>query len=364
MSFEQRVQQFRNNLATQECDIFLVSQPDNRRYLTGYTAEDHGADSAGTLLVSQDSMVLITDPRFTEQAKLEAPGCELYIRQGDFATAFAGVVRNHGWTRVGFEAHHVTVSMRDDLEKAGDGAYQLLPTRDIIEKQRQIKDASELEAIHKAIEITDETFTHLLGYIKPGLTEKQVALEIQNFMIEQGADGLAFPSIVASGPNAALPHAIPGDRKIQQGDCLIIDMGAKYAGYCADMTRTVYMGKPDEKFVEVYNTVLQAQENGEQQTKAGITGKAADAFCRDVIEKAGYGPYFGHGTGHALGLEIHENPRLSKYSQETLEPRMAVTVEPGIYLAGWGGVRIEDTGIISEDKLVVLTKSPKDLICL
>jgi Xaa-Pro aminopeptidase len=223
-----------------------------------------------------------------------------------------------------------------------------------------VKDADEVAAIERAVAITDETFLHLCGYLQPGMTERHVAQEIERYMREQGAEGTAFAPHVASGPNAALPHATPTDRPLALGETIIIDMGARYAGYCSDMTRTVCLGEPGNEARKIYNAVLAAQDTCEAGLKPSLNGKQADALARDALTAAGYGEQFLHSLGHGLGLEIHEDPRLRKLGEEhVLAPGMAITIEPGVYIAGWGGVRIEDTAIVSEDGIRVLTTAHK-----
>lgn len=362
-----RVERLRASLREQDLDTFLVTNPENRRYLSGFTGHDSGADSAGALLVKLDTMALITDGRYTEQAAQECPGQRVIRREDTFASVAAGALLEMGARRMGFEATHVTVALRDDLaaalaEKAGDApAPELVATRAVVEPLRAVKDADELAAIERAVAITDETFAYLCGWLRAGLTERQVAREIERRMLELGADGLAFESIVASGPNAALPHAVPTDRPIQLGEPITIDMGARYAGYCSDMTRTICLGEPGEQARAIYDVVLRAQEACEHGLRPGLTGQQADALARDVIAAAGHEEHFLHGTGHGFGLEIHENPRLSKFAQsdQVLEPGMLVTIEPGIYIGGWSGVRIEDTAVVTENGIRVLTSSHK-----
>jgi len=365
-TYTDRVERLRAALHAQNLDAVLVTNPENRRYLSGFTGHDSGADSAGALVISGDAVTLITDGRYTEQAAAECPGLRVVKRDGQFAPTAATVIAEAGIGQVGFEATHVTVAQHDDLnaaltEQAGPGRVSLVATRNLIEPLRAVKDGEEIAAIERAVAITDETFTYLCGYLRPGLTEREVAHEIERYMREKGADGIAFSPIVASGPNAALPHAVPTEREIQLGEPITIDMGARYNGYCADMTRTVCLGDPGPEAQAIYDAVLRAQEACEAELAPGMSGKAADAAAREVLEAAGYGEQFLHSTGHGLGLEIHEDPRLSKHATEEqqLEPGMAITIEPGVYLAGWGGVRIEDTAIVTEDGIRVLTTSHK-----
>lgn len=367
-----RVERLREQLTKQALDSILVTNPENRRYLSGFTGHDSGADSAGTLLISAHDIVLITDGRYIEQAANECPGLRIVKREGEFASLAAKTLRELGARRVGFEASHVTVALYEDLAKAlaqpagEQGApepVELVSTRRLVEPLRAIKDGDELAAIERAVAITDETFLHLCGYLRPGLTEREVAREIERYMVERGAEGLAFDSIVASGPNAALPHAIPSDRVLALGEPITIDMGARYAGYCSDMTRTVCLGEPGPQGQEIYDLVLKAQEACEAGLRPGMNGKQADALTRDVIAEAGHGDHYLHSTGHGLGLEIHEDPRLSKFAEDSvLEPGMLITIEPGVYLAGWGGVRIEDTAVVTDDGIRVLTRSHKGFI--
>jgi Xaa-Pro aminopeptidase len=354
----------------QNLDAALVTNPENRRYLCGFTGHDSGADSAGSLIVTGSTVILITDARYLEQAERECPGLTIQKRDGAFAPLAAGLLRSSGATGIGFEATHLTVSLYEDLlqqlsgEEPPAGVIDpgLLSTRNLVEQQRVIKDAVELTAIERAVAITDETFTYLCTYLKPGLTERQVAQEIERYMLKLGADDLAFDSIVASGPNSALPHAIPGDRVIGMGEPVTIDMGARYDGYCSDMTRTVCLGEPDPELQTLYDLVLLAQETCERGLGPGLNGQQADALARDVFRSEGREDQYLHSTGHGLGLEIHESPRLSKFGAESLlEPGMVVTIEPGLYLAGAGGVRIEDTAVITESGIRILTTSHKRL---
>ncbi len=359
----ERVERLRQRLAEWQVDALLITQDVSRYYLSGFYSLDHGLDIAGQLLIGSDRMLLVTDGRYTEQATREAPGVPLVIRQTGFGPILAETIRQHGWKSVGFQAEWVSVAAHQSMLDEGKGAFALKPLSNIVEPLREFKDESELALIRKAQQITDETFTHLQGWLRPGLTEKEVAWEIQRFMVERGAETTSFPSIVASGPNAALPHAVPTERKLEQGEPITIDMGTRYQGYCSDMTRTVCLGEPDAKLREVYAVVLRAQLACEEGLRAGIAGQAADALARDAITQAGYGEYYVHGTGHGVGLEVHEAPRMSRYNSEAaLGAGAVVTIEPGIYIPGWGGVRIEDMGVITPTGVSILTQSPKELM--
>jgi Xaa-Pro aminopeptidase len=371
LTYEQRNARLADALRERQLDAFLVTNPENRRYLSGFTGHDSGADSAGALVITGGAVTLITDGRYTEQAEHECPGVRIVRREGDFAPLAGQMLRELGVARVGFEAAHLTVALRDDLEaalveQARAAAHGqrpgLVATRRVVEPLRAVKDADELAAIERAVAITDETFLYLCGYLQPGMTERQVAQEIERYMREHGAEGTAFDPHVASGPNAALPHATPTDRLLALGETIIIDMGARYAGYCSDMTRTICLGEPGDEARKVYDAVLAAQEACEAGLKPGLNGKQADALARDALTAAGYGVQFLHSLGHGLGLEIHEDPRLRRLGEEhVLAPGMAITIEPGVYIAGWGGVRIEDTAIVTEDGSRVLTTAHKRL---
>ena len=359
----ERAGRLRQKLAELQLDALIVTQDVSRYYLSGFYALDHGLDIAGQLLVGRDQLLLATDGRYTEQATREAPDIPLVIREAKFAPILAETFRQQGWKTVGFQADWVSVALYNDLVAESKGAFQLKALSGVVEPLREFKDEAELDNIRRAQQITDETFAHLSGWIRPGLTEKEVAWEIQRFMVARGAETTSFPSIVASGPNAALPHAVPTDRKLEEGEPITIDMGTRYQGYCSDMTRTFCLGQPDAKLREVWEVVLRAQLACEAGLRAGIPGSEADALARQTIEQAGYGEYYVHGTGHGVGLEVHEAPRLSRFNADgTLGAGAVVTIEPGIYIPGWGGVRIEDMGIITPNGVEILTQSPRELV--
>lgn len=366
MSVAQRVAALRGRLREDGLDALLVTNPENRRYLSGFTGHDDGADSAGTLVVTGTQTLLITDGRYVEQSAEECPGLSVVVRQKALPVVAAGVVRDLGARRVGFEAAHLTVALAEGLATTASEQgipVELVSTREVVEHQRVVKDAEEIAAIERAMAITDETFAHLLDYLRPGMTEREVAQEIERTMLALGAEGRAFSPIVAGGPNAALPHAVPTDRALGAGETIIIDMGARYAGYCSDMTRTVCLGRPPAAVRAIYQAVLHAHELCEAGVRPGITGQMADALARDALTAAGRGEQYLHGTGHGVGLEIHEAPRLSQYNSENvLGAGMVITVEPGAYVAGWGGARVEDTVLLTAEGARVLTRSPKDLM--
>ncbi|MFQ5886033.1 MAG: M24 family metallopeptidase, partial [Anaerolineae bacterium] len=233
-------------------------------------------------------------------------------------------------------------------------------TSGLVEEIRTIKDLDEIEAIRKAVALADETYAYLCEYIKPGLTEQEVAWKAEVYMRQGGAEKVAFDFIIAGGPNGALPHATTTERAFREGEPIVIDMGARVEGYHSDLTRTIYLGEPEARFQEIYALVRRAQKSALEGMRAGMKGKEADGLARQVIEEAGYGEYFGHGLGHGVGLAVHEKPRATKTSEEELQPGMVLTVEPGIYISGWGGVRIEDIVVIREDGVEVLSRASKE----
>jgi len=247
-------------------------------------------------------------------------------------------------------------------EKLRGKGLELVPLKGPVEGLRRRKDEDEIAKIREAVALTDRAFEHILSFIRPGLSEREIAWELEKFLRENGSDGLAFPSIVAAGPNSALPHATPTDYRLKEGELVLFDLGGRYEGYCADMTRVIVLGEPTARQCEVYEIVLRAQEAALAGIKPGMGGVEADALAREVIKEAGYSDYFGHGLGHGVGLAVHEGPRLSYLAEDdVLEPGMVVTVEPGIYLPGEFGIRIEDLCVVRDHGLEVLTRSPKGL---
>jgi Xaa-Pro aminopeptidase len=262
--------------------------------------------------------------------------------------------------RVGFESNFVSVAQYTAWVTVAPN-IEWIPTNDLVEEIRTVKDPDELSTIRAAVNLADQALTHAAEMLQPGMTEHEVAWELEVFMRTHGADDVAFELIVASGPNSALPHLRPTDRQIGWGEPIVVDIGARLDGYHSDLTRTLCLGKPDERFYEIYKLVLQAQLAAEHGLREGMSGHEADALARSVIETAGYGAQFGHSLGHGVGLATHEKPRLSRTSEDVLRPDMLVTIEPGIYIPGWGGVRIEDVVRITTTTAEVLTRAVKDL---
>lgn len=336
----------------------IIHKPSNIFYLSGYTGE-------GILVFGHGFKAIITDFRYTEQAENQAPGFQvLMVGKGLSHIMLAKqVFDEHAVTAAYFEDDEINVRAFRKMEEVLSG-ITLSPINNVPEQVRRIKDEGEIAAIEEACDISCQAFEALLPHIKPGITEKQLQIILDNLLLEKGADGLAFSTIVASGENGSLPHAIPGSREIQQGDMITFDFGAKKRGYCADMTRTVSVGQPKEEMRIIYETVLKAQEECEKMLRPGISCKTVDDHAHAVIDAAGYHGRFGHGLGHAVGIDIHEDPRLSQFCEDPLEVGHVITVEPGIYVPGLGGVRIENTCVITEDGARTLVHAQKALLIL
>ncbi|MEE8419710.1 MAG: aminopeptidase P family protein [Dehalococcoidales bacterium] len=351
-----RLEKLRPLLAEKEIDAILISQPDNRYYLSGFDG------SAGYLLITRQEAVLATDFRYIEQVKEQSPDYRIFQITGNLTGWFPGLVSETGIKRLGFESSDVSFAfyrqLSDSLEKAGS-QVELKPVEGLVESLRMVKEEDEIEFITRAVEITDRAFEYIEGLICPGMTEKEVAWELEKFQREQGSQTLPFDIIVASGPQAALPHARPSERKIGPGEPVVIDMGAKVAGYTSDFSRTLCPGGPDETFKKVYDIVLGAQLAAISLIKEGMNGEEADSFARTIIEEAGYADAFGHSLGHGVGLVTHEQPRLGPNSTEILASGMVFSIEPGIYIPGWGGVRIEDLVVMDKGEIRVLSRGRK-----
>jgi Xaa-Pro aminopeptidase len=347
-----RLKNLRQALAENKVDAILITQAENRRYLSGFDG------SAGYLLISDKKALLATDFRYTEQAGNQAPDFEIIRIKGKVAEWLPGLVSGLGIKNLGFEAEDVSFNAYQQFTGAVTD-IEMVPVEGVVEKLRAVKEPAEIKYIEKAVEIADKAYNKVSNEIEAGMTEKQVAWELEKSLRENSSEAIPFEIIVASGPNAALPHAKPTERVINPGEPVLIDMGAKYRGYASDLTRTMCLGKPGDKFMAIYKTVLDAQEAAESIIKRGMTGHQADSAAREIIEKAGYGERFGHSLGHGIGLAPHEMPYLSPHNEETLEDGMVFTVEPGIYLSGWGGVRIEDTAVMENGKTRVITKARK-----
>lgn len=337
-------------------DALLISNGNNMRYVSGFAGE------TGYLYISKKHHMVITDFRYTYQAEAEAEGYEIItIGSGGYEEAINDILRGDNVKRLGFESKDLLFSRYQDLKNKLD-VDELLPIKDEITRLRRIKTPNELEYIKQAEGIGDKVFTEILTFIKPGMTELEVAARIEYLLKLYGGEKLSFSAIVASGVNSSMPHAVPTVKKIENGDFLTMDYGCVYEGYCSDMTRTIVVGKASDKQKEIYNIVLEAQLAALDVIKAGLKGKDVDKVARDIIYNAGYEGCFGHGLGHSVGLFIHEDPRLSPSEEGIIEAGMIETVEPGIYVRGYGGVRIEDLVVVTEDGYENYTHSDKSLI--
>ncbi|MDP7977129.1 Xaa-Pro dipeptidase [Bacillus sp. WLY-B-L8] len=337
-------------------DGILLTNQHSRRYMTNFTG------TAGVVLISNERALFITDFRYVEQAQKQTAGYEIVQHTGTIIEEVAKQVKDLGIQKLGFEQDTLTYSSYTAYK--GEVDAEFVATSGIVEKLRLIKTDSEIKILKEAAQIADAAFEHILSFIRPGVSEIEVSNELEFFMRKQGATSSSFDIIVASGLRSALPHGVASEKLIEKGDFVTLDFGAYYKGYCSDITRTIAVGEPSDKLKAIYNIVLEAQLRGVNGIKAGLTGREADALTRDYITEKGYGEYFGHSTGHGIGLEIHEAPSLAFRSETVLEPGMAVTVEPGIYIPNVGGVRIEDDIIVTTEGNEVLTKSPKELIIL
>ncbi|SRR5579884_1309797 len=353
-----RIRRVRSELEHKHLDALVVSQPENRRYLSGFTG------SAGFLIISQRETFLLSDFRYMTQGPQQAPEYEfIKIERGFPKEGLKPILERVTGRRIGFEAADMTVAGHgawlEGIENSGL-PVELVPTENLVEGLRAIKDEQELAILAEAVRIVDDAFAKLRQQVRPGMTEKEVAWKLEQLVREEGAEGLSFPTIIASGPNAAKPHHGVSDRPIQAGEPIVCDFGAKYEGYCSDITRTICIGQPDGRFNEIYELVLKAQLTAEQRIAPGIEAKVGDQYARDVISEAGYGEYFGHGLGHGVGLQVHEAPAMGPTGTLELAPAMTVTVEPGVYLPEWGGVRIEDICFVRHNGLEVVNRASKD----
>lgn len=357
--YASRLQGLRARMATEGLGALLVTRPEHRRYLSGFSAD---AEEDGLLVVTLERQWMVTDFRYIEQVAQEAPDFTLSLSKGQLADAAACLLTEIRPERAGFESEHMTFQFSRDLEAGLLGHTALVPVRGLVEGLRLIKDEDEIRRLREAAALADDAFGRLLAFIRPGLKEWEVAAELEATMRGLGSSKAAFSTIVASGARGALPHGVASGKAIEVGDLVTIDFGAVVDGYHSDMTRTIAVGEPGEQAREVYALVLAAQMAGLEAAGPGVECRAVDAAARTVIRDAGRGEQFGHGLGHGVGLMIHEGPRLSARSDETLKAGMVVTVEPGVYVAGWGGVRIEDLVVVTETGCQILSKSDKALL--
>jgi len=343
-------------LAAAASDALLVARPENRRYVTGFTG------SAGLVVVTPSAALLAVDFRYYEQAAAQAPACRVIRGGADPAQALAEAVKALGPARIGFEAEFMPYAQVERLRERFAPA-ELVPLPDA-DRIRWVKDDAEIAAIARAADIADTAFERLLGVMRAGMTERDAALELEFAIRRAGGERLAFDTVLASGPRGALPHGRATDRVMQRGELVTVDFGAVYDGYVSDCTRTVALGETDARQREVYAAVLAAQGRALEAARPGVACRDVDAAGRAVIAAAGFGEAFGHAMGHGIGLDVHEGPPVSPRTDAILEAGMVVTIEPGIYLPGWGGVRIEDAVVVADGSARVLTRLPKDLVIL
>lgn len=353
-----RLDRLRACFEERQIDQLLVTNGLSRRYLSGFTG------SNGQLLIGLEEARVSTDFRYWEQVGREAPGFALFGAVGPVREWFAEWMRPLGGQRVGFEATDVSYDLHREMREqiatlpAGERP-ELIPTTGLVEGLRALKEPGEVAALQRTITLADEALADVVGRMEASWTEARVAWELERYVREHGGEGMSFTSIIACGPRGAMPHARATDAPLEAGRPIVIDMGALLDGYCSDMTRTVVLGEPDERFAPIYDIVLTAQLTAIELIEPGMTGEAAHELAHAVIREAGYGEEFGHGLGHGIGLQIHETPWLRRFSEDVLAEGMVFSVEPGIYLPDWGGVRIEDLVVLENGRCRPLTGSPK-----
>lgn len=335
-------------------DCLLIEHLPNLRYLSGFSG------STGSLLLTRDSGWFICDSRYTLQARSEVAGLEI-VEHSQRHGAVQALQREQGWQRIGFEAAHTVVSTQQELVRHLPEST-LVPVGVELDAIRDCKDQHELRALEEVAGLASAAFQAVIPLIRPGVTEAQLALELEFEMRRRGAEGRAFDFIVASGERGAMPHGRASSKQLASGELVTVDFGAVLNGYHSDETVTVSVGQPDERQREIYDLVLTAHDRAIAAVKPGMSCRELDAVARDYIQSLGFGDYFGHGLGHGVGLEIHEKPTLSPRSDAVLSPGMVVTIEPGVYIPGWGGVRIEDTVVVTDDGCRLLTTLPKKLM--
>ncbi|GGI96015.1 peptidase M24 [Alicyclobacillus cellulosilyticus] len=356
-----RLARLRERLRQEGLDALLVTEPHNRRYVSGFTG------TSGVALVTEQAAVFLTDFRYLEQARAECAGWVIVDQGQDGLAALREQLVQLCVQRLGFDPDDVSYTLYEQLAGMVRDVpgLALIPARRLVEDLRVIKDEEELACIARAAAIADAAFAHILGVLRPGLSEWEVAWELETFMRRQGASCPSFTTIVASGWRSSLPHGVASEKVLAKGEFVTLDFGAVYQGYCSDITRTVVLGNATDEQRKVYSVVLDAQQRALDEMQAGMTGAEIDRLARDVIADAGFGDAFGHSLGHGIGLDVHEEPRLSWRNPDPVPAGTVVTVEPGIYLPGWGGVRIEDdVWLAPNGEKRLLTHADKRLICL
>jgi Xaa-Pro aminopeptidase len=360
VSMDQRIEFLRQSMDSADIDTLLVLVGENRFYLSGFSAQEHQYDeSAGALIITQEHLILTTDSRFDLQARDEAPLYEVVIYKKGLAKELPGLLKRLHTRRLGFEEARLSYyQYRQFTQELANASVsvELVPLEDFVETFRLIKSTEEIELTRQALELAEQVFRRVVKKMAPGMTEKALAWEMESGMRKDGAQDISFPVIVAAGPNSALPHAEPTDRPVAAGEPILFDWGARLNAYCSDTSRTVILGPADDTFKKVHHTVLEAQKRAIAAIAAGASTLAVDAAARTYIHAEGFEGKFGHGTGHGTGLAVHEGPRLTPLKETKLKAGMIVTVEPGVYLADWGGVRIENQVVVRDNGSDILNR--------
>jgi Xaa-Pro aminopeptidase len=350
-----RISQANTLVKKNKVDVFIISKLNNIRYLSGYSG------SNGLLVIAPPKAYFLTDFRYTVQARKEVKNCQVIIAERDLLSELVHLPCFKPGSKIGYEPSVMTVKTLEKISELLPKAT-MIPLENIVESLSVIKDASEINKIKKAAKITDAVFSEILPMVKPGVKEKDIALDMSYKMIKMGAEGPSFDFIVASGQRSSMPHGRASDRRFKKGDFITFDFGCFYEGYASDETRTVVLGRASAKQKKIYGIVLRAQEAAIDAVKPNMPAKELDTVAREIINREGYGDYFGHGLGHGLGLLVHDNPNISPRSTDILMPGNVITIEPGIYIPNWGGVRIEDDVLVTGNGGKSLTRSPKELI--
>jgi Xaa-Pro aminopeptidase len=357
--FRERVRALREKLADTVPDTVWITQPENRRYLSRFKATDTQlTESSGSLLITETDALLVTDSRYATEAKKEAVDFEVITYQKGLVESLPGILGRLGTITLGFEEDSVTWGLHRELSKKLkklSPRIRLTPLKGLVSGMREVKEKDEIKAIATSADLMCQILAEVIGSLEPGRTEKEVAWQIEGLAREGGAEDLAFPPIVASGPNGALPHAVPTERKLRTKEPIILDVGVRVDGYCCDMTRTIFLGTPGAKFRKIYRTVREAQLCALRDVRPGTETTLPDSTARQVIGDAGFGEYFGHALGHGVGLATHEGPRLGPQKPVELKRGMVVTIEPGIYIPGKGGVRLEEMVAVEKNGPRILT---------
>jgi Xaa-Pro aminopeptidase len=356
-NFKKRISAIRDTIEKNDLDAFVTAFLPHVRYLTGFSG------SNGLCVVTRSEVFFLTDFRYQQQIKAEVKGCKSFVVSGSLIEAAMkkNIFRRLKW--IGFEREHLLYSSFSELKESLKSG-RCVPVADVVEAVASVKDEEEISLIKHAAEITDNVCSEILSVLKPGIPEGDIGAEISYLHRKHGAEGDSFETIVVSGERGALPHGHPSTKKIKKGEMITLDFGCVYGGYCSDLTRTIALGNPTAELKKIYSIVLDAQRKALDEARSGITARALDSAARSYITSKGYGKYFGHGLGHGVGLQIHEPPKISAASTHTMQNGNVVTIEPGIYIPGTGGVRIEDDILIRENGCEVITSSPKELIVL